>query len=113
MDDDNVIFIITSFSQILKQKRRNDRKQFLNTILPTYLRNIRRKNILILASSLLLRERRSYWKFEYQQFWFENIWIYRHNFTIADIFKRQFRVSVGTFELIVRNSKESNDQRKY
>ena len=95
--DDATTLIILTLRQFYKRKKRNYRKRFIN-IMFLYSCMIRRR-IKSILTSLHRKKERKYWMFLYQQYWFESIWTLRYNYIVVHVFEKQFRVSVGTFEL--------------
>ena len=43
----------------------------------------------------------NYWMTSYHQFWFDFMWQLRHDASVKELFKKEFRILQDTFEFII------------
>ena len=49
----------------------------------------------------ILPTKRRYWMMEYDQSWFERMWYKRHDLLFQDLWLKELRMSLETFEFVV------------
>ena len=85
----------------LRLRRRQNLFFMLSCLHYLRIKSIQNQRRFILTSLTLPTRKRRYWMINYNQFWFETLWNQRRDDVVKDIWKRDFRMSVNTFEEIL------------
>ena len=98
-------FLLLVYRKLLRQKAQRQRRQNLLMLFTTlhYLRmkaiqNQRNAILSILSPS---KRKRRYWMIHYNQLFFETLWNQRRNDVIKEVWKKNYPMTVETFEEIL------------
>ena len=98
-------FLLLVYRKVLRQKAQRQRRQNLLMLFTTlhYLRMkaIQNQRNAILSIPSLSKRKRRYWMIHYNQLFFETLWNQRRNDVVKEVWKKNYRMTVETFEEIL------------
>ena len=98
-------FLLLVYRKLLRQKAQRQRRQNLLMLFTTlhYLRMkaIQNQRNAILSIISLSKRKRRYWMIHYNQLFFETLWNQRRNDVIKEVWKKNYPMTVETFEEIL------------
>ena len=98
-------FLLLVYRKLLRQKAQRQRRQNLLMLFTTlhYLRMkaIQNQRNAILSILSLSKRKRRYWMIHYNQLFFETLWNQRRNDVIKEVWKKNYPMTVETFEEIL------------
>ena len=98
-------FLLLVYRKLLRQKAQRQRRQNLLMLFTTlhYLRMkaIQNQSNAILSIISLSKRKRRYWMIHYNQLFFETLWNQRRNDVIKEVWKKNYPMTVETFEEIL------------
>ena len=101
----SLLQIMLVYRKLSRQKAQRRRRQNLFMLFSTLhclrMKAIQNQRNAILSSLSLSKRKRRYWMMYYNQLYFETLWNQRRNDVVKEIWKRDYRMSVETFEEIL------------